>query len=505
MILPPPVGKFSKGSLNGTYAFTTNGEVITNNGAGATPMVRVGSFVADGAGGITGGVEDVNTLGTPSGARVISGGSYNIGADRRGTISLTIGQSSINFGIVLTTTSDGLLIDETSNTNQASTGSGNFIKQDTALCASPVSSVNGTYVFDFTGLDRSQAPKSFVGAFTANGNTGTTSANHGDINDNFNLTLTDGSFTGSFVTDNTLAAGPAACGRGQAVIDGDTYEFYVVDSTRVRFVTTLGGAMLTGDAVLQQNIPANITAINSGFAFVVAGSNGISGLTRVGRLSANGAAVTQVLMDYNEGGTAKQTNTTSSASLTYDPATGRGTLVFQDTTLQIPFTFVFYLSSATQGAIQETTGNTPTAKSIVAVADGTLAAQTAGPFSSSNITGTYALNWSGLSFQQNGQFIDEEDLVGQATVSNSALSGAADIFQFTAVVPLPNLAVGGSIAINGHGTGDDSMRNTMGVKLSGANTINFDVYFVSPQLAFIASHGNQSPTRILAGILKLQP
>jgi hypothetical protein len=496
IILPPPTGQFSLSSLKGTYAFVTNGEVITSATA-ATPMARVGSFAADGNGGITGGIEDVNSAGTPSGALVISNGSYTVNADGRGTLTLNIGQSSLKFGIVVTSTSDGLLIDETSNVSQASTGSGNFIKQDTASCASPVSSVTGTYVFDFAGLDINAFPESFVGEFTVNGGIVTTSL--GDLNDDF--TLSNGSFAGSFGTDGIVTAGPTACGRGLALINGDNYAFYVVDSTRVRFITTAGGAMLSGDAILQQSIPANISAINSGFAFVVAGSDVNGGMTRVARFTANGAAVTSVLMDYNNSTGAHQTNKTSIASLTYDPTTGRGTLIFQDTTLQIPFSFVFYLSSATHGVIQETTGS---ANGIVAVADGTLAMQTGGPFSSNNIAGTYALNWSGISFQQSGQFIDEEDLVGQATVSSLALSGAADIFQFTVGVPEPNIAVSGSIAINGHGTGDDAMRNTMGVKLSGANTINFDVYFISPQLAFFASHGGQSPTRILAGILKLQ-
>jgi hypothetical protein len=496
--LPPPTGKYSLSSLKGTYAFMTNGEVITSATA-AVQMARVGSFVADGNGGITGGVEDVNevTVGVNT-AVPITGGSYTVSADGRGTMTLNIGQSAINFGIVLTSINDGLLIDETSNATQASTGSGNFIKQDTTLCATPVSSIAGTYVFDFSGFDPSIFPESFVGEFTVN-NTGMVTTSLGDLNDDF--ALSSGiAFSGSFAADNLNPAGPTICGRGQAQIAGTTYAFYVVNATRVRFMSLNSGGMLSGDAVLQQSIPPNISAISSGFAFVVAGSDGNGGLTRVGRFTANGAAVTSVLMDYNDSMGAHQTNTTTTASLTYDQTTGRGTLTFQDKNLQIPFVFVFYLSSATQGVLQETTGSTPGAKGIVAVSDGTIAAQTGGPFSSSNISGTYALNWSGISFQQNGQFIDEEDLVGQASVSSLALSGAADIFQFTAGVPLLDHAVTGAITINGDGTGG----NSMSVTLSGANPIKLDAYFVSPQLAFFASHGGQSPTRILAGVLQLQ-
>jgi hypothetical protein len=503
-VLPPPQGKYSLSSLSGTYAFATSGEVITSATA-ATPMARAGSFVADGNGGITGGVEDVNSAGTPSGATAISGGSYTVNADGRGTLTLQFPTNTLQFGIVLTSTSDGLMMDETSNTNQASTGSGNFIKQDTTMCASPVQSVTGTYIFDFTGLDSSGSPESFVGEFTAN-NSGATSANFGDVNDNF--ALANGTFTGSFGIATLPPAGPTSCGRGLAQITAatgqQTYAYYVVDSTRIRFINAAGGEMLAGDAVIQKNIPSNISALNSGFVFTVGGSSANGGLTRVGRFTANGAAVTQVLMDWNDAGTPNRTNTTSSASLTYDPNTGRGTLTFQDPQFTIPFSFVFYLNSAAQGVIQETTGSS---KGITAVTDGALAAQSGGPFSSSNITGTYGLNWSGLSFQQGGQFIDEEDLVGQATVSSLSLKGAADIFQFTNGGPQPDNIVGGSITIGGHGTGDDAMRNTMAVILTkngGTANVNFDVYFVNPQLAFFQAHGGQSPTRILAGILKMQ-
>jgi len=43
---PPPPGPFGLNSLNGTYAFVTNGEVF--NGAAVTPLARVGSFTANG-------------------------------------------------------------------------------------------------------------------------------------------------------------------------------------------------------------------------------------------------------------------------------------------------------------------------------------------------------------------------------------------------------------------------------------------------------------------------
>ncbi len=476
---PPPTGNFSAANLNGQYAFVTSGEVFTPGSISAIPLSRVGSFTADGQGHITGGVEDVNSAGTVNPPVAITGGSYTVNADGRGFMTLLFGQSSITFGITLTSTNDGLLIDETFNSNQASTGSGNFIKQNSSSFA--VSAVAGPYVFDFSGLDGNQniqcpCPESLVGRFDAS--SGVIGAGFFDDNDNANFS--NGSFIGTLSTDPLNPQEPITnSGRGIASIAGQNFVFYIVDSNRVRFLSTNLG-MLSGDSVAQSsNVPADVSGLNSGFVFVVAGASGTGGLTRIGRFTANGASLINVLMDTNNAGAFAQTNSAT-------------------------ISFVFYLNSATQGVIQETTQSTSGV--AAAVADGSIAAQSGSPFTSSNVKGTYAFNWSGLSIQNGGSFAvqDEEDLVGQASVSSLNLSGAADIFQFqSAVGPKTNLGVGGSITIRGDGTGGDGQRSTITVNLTGANPINFVVYFVNPQLAFFANTSTSS-TRIVVGILKAQ-
>jgi hypothetical protein len=178
-------------------------------------------------------------------------------------------------------------------------------------------------------------------------------------------------------------------------------------------------------------------------------------------------------------------------------------VTFKDPNLAIPFTFVFYLTSATSGVIQDITQSS--ANGPTDVADGTIAGQTGSPFSSSNITGTYAMNWSGLSLQSG--VADEEDLVGQTTVSSLALTGAADIFQFQTVNgPQIDNVLTGTITVGGDGAGDDGKRSTLAVTLTKngqATTVNSVLYFVSPQLAFFANNSS-SPTRIVAGVLETQ-
>jgi len=516
-VLPPPVGKFSVSSLNGTYAFVTNGEVVTTNGAPAI-LARTGSFVANGSGGIMGGVEDTVTQQSGVGTSVntdvgITGGGYSVGADGRGSVTLNVVSggvpATITFGITLTSTSGGLLIDETFTASQASTGSGNFFKQDTAAFTNPILPVTATYVFDFAGFDGSQNPASLVGEFTAG--SGAVTGGFEDVNDAF--VLTNGTIPGggTLIQDPVAPATLTSNGRGLAQIAGESYVFYIVDATRVRFISTSGGAMLTGDAVIQTNPPANLS---SGFAFVVAGSTTGGGLTRVGRFTATGGTLTNILVDTNNAGSFIPTNGGTSATVTMDPATpGRGTLTFVGggQSANTPFSFVFYLSSATSGVIQETTQNTSGGiVTVIAVADGSIGAQAGNPFSSSNITGTYAMNWTGQSVQAGTT--DEEDFVGQATVSNLALSGAADIFEFQSVFigntgAQTDNAVTGSIFFNGgDGTGDDGKRNTMTVTLmkNGQSTpVNFVVYFVNPQLAFFANTKTSS-TRLVAGVLETQ-
>jgi hypothetical protein len=506
---PPPTGNYKLSSLNGTYAFTTSGEVFTNGSTNSTSLARVGSFSADGMGHITGGVEDVNASGTVTSAIIINNtSSYTVNADGRGTLTLSVTSNGVpatlNFAIVLTSTSDGLLIDETSNSSQASTGSGNFIKQ-----AGPftVNSVANTYVFDFSGQNFSSQvssiPISLVGEFTANG--GVISTGFEDANVNF--ALSNGPISGNLTADATNIN---TFGRGTAVIGGEPFAFYIVDSTRVRFIdaSTSSGNMLSGDAVLQTAAP---TSLSGGFAFIVAGASGSGGVTRVGRLSVSGSGVTNVVMDTNDASNFHLTGgsgggSVSNGSIAFDAANpGRGTLTFTDSSQSVPFSFVFYLSSASSGVIQETSQSQ--ANGVVNVADGSIEAQGAGPFSSSNITGTYALNWSGL-VVASGTVEDEEDLVAQATVSSLALSGTDDIFQFTSstLTPQTDLALGGSIKIGGDGTSGDGNRTTMSVvynRSSGA-TVDCVVYFVSPQLAFFANNKNTGTQRIIAGILKAQ-
>jgi hypothetical protein len=282
-----------------------------------------------------------------------------------------------------------------------------------------------------------------------------------------------------------------------------------VDSKRVRFISinsTGAGPMLVGDAVSQgSNLPTGPTAINGSFAFLVGGSSANGGLTRVGRFTVTNGALSKILMDVNNAANETQVPGLSSGNITaFDPMTGRGTLSFSNATTT--YSFVFYLSSPSSGVIQDVSAPTGSTTAVV-VADGSLLMQSGSPFTASNISGTYAMNWSGLETAGGTGFQDEEDLVSQVKVSNLSLSGTSDIFQFTSttLTPQTDIGTGGTITLNaGDGAGDDGIRVDLNANLSGAKSIDMVVYIVSPQLAFFANRDNNGSQRIVAGILKAQ-
>ena len=109
-----------------------------------TSFSRVGVFSADGGGGIatTGGLEDVHALGADN-IFNITGGSYVVNADGRGTLNLINSAGTVQYSIALASSAGGYLVDMASG---AETASGSFSLQTSTTIAT------GTYAFDFAGI-----------------------------------------------------------------------------------------------------------------------------------------------------------------------------------------------------------------------------------------------------------------------------------------------------------------------------------------------------------------
>ncbi|HVH50082.1 MAG TPA: hypothetical protein VM781_00325, partial [Candidatus Bathyarchaeia archaeon] len=349
-------------------------------------FARVGSFTADGSGNITAGIEDVNTALNGPQTLAFSPSTYSVQSDGRGTLNLVNATGTLTFSITMLSPTQGLIVE----TDLNSTASGTFILQNPTNFN--VAGISGNYVFDFSGVDPAGAPDSIVGQFVS---TGSGSFSSGVLDENDNAVTSGASpFTGgSYQLDATN--GPTS-GRGTVTFTAHgftfNYIFYIVNGSRARMMETgnAGTVGLTiGEAVAQSSVPATNTNFNGSFAYLLSGVGSTSQLTRIGRFTADGSGgVASVFANTNDGGTTSQVPNGSLSAMTYSidtnfPATGRGTLTFNDSKLGT-FSYVFYLSSSSGGVMQDVSKNT--------VGDGSLQLQVGAPFSNSSLAGNYGFN-----------------------------------------------------------------------------------------------------------------
>jgi hypothetical protein len=245
---PPPSGGFSPSNLNGAYVFSSSGS--DSNGA---PYAIVGTFSANGSGGITGGVLDLNDAAfgvsspviAPVANAAISGGSYTVGVDGRGQVKLNTNTpftSPIILDFVLQDSSHGLVTEFDGNAS----GSGSLDLQ--ASGATPT----GSYAFIFSGVYNSLGaangvPFATVGNFTLNGNT---MAGLEDINSSL-IPVAD-------TLAGTFALGPSSTPATQIVATGNTsysitYDVFAIDAGHLKFIEMDANGTLSGDAFAQSS------------------------------------------------------------------------------------------------------------------------------------------------------------------------------------------------------------------------------------------------------------
>jgi hypothetical protein len=261
---------------------------------------------------------------------------------------------------------------------------------------------------------------------------------------------------------------------------------------------------VAGDALQQTGTPTTTAAAAGSFSFLIGGSS----VFNVGGAIARGArfttdasgAVTNIQLDDNNNGSITSVTTGTSISNakfaidTANPGSGRGTLTF--TASGSPnagmFNFVFYLASATQGVIQDTSNGV--------VGDGTILAQS-GTLSASSLAGNYVFNWSGINLALGF----EEDFAGQyAQSSSGAIAGVVDFVELAspskrnpAFLGIP---ISGMLTINGDGTGANKYTITTGN--SPSTTLNYHAYLTGSNTILLVG---VDTNRTSAGSASIQP
>ena len=472
-----------------------------SNGPSGQFFARVGSFIADGNGNITGGVEDVSIFQTSAGTLAFTASQYSVQADGRGVINLTNSTGTLTFSITMLSPSNGLIVE----TDGIATGSGTFALQNTNLFST--AGLSGAYVFDFSGLDSSRVPDSIVGQFVSTGS-GSLSSGLLDENDGASLSGPQGFAGGANYSMDAVNGATFGKGNMTFVANGVTfnYIFYIVDSGHVHFLeNSLAGALTVGDAVAQSSVPTTNSTFTGNFVYMASGSGSTGPIASIGRFTADGnGGLNSVIGDTNYAGTIAKipSGTLSASTYTVDTAnagTGRGMLTFTDSHLGT-FQYIFYLSSSSSGVLQNVSKNS--------VADGSLVFQTAGPFTNTSLAGNYGLNFSGISSNSSTTVTAEEDFVGQIVLSSASsnnVSGAVDFSEFSSNQGVfPNIVVSGNgLTIGGDGTTAGGTRNALSLKInsSPSATLNFAPYIVNSQTIFIAGMDSD---RTVTGIISVQ-
>jgi hypothetical protein len=366
---PVTISGYSTSSFQGQFAFSMAGK----NASGA--FFRAGSFIADGAGKLSGGFEDVNAASCAATNPISFVGTYMVSADGRGTMTFADGCTPSTFSFVLVD-NDQLQITGF-DTSGTATGQANL--QDPTFFKA--SGLIGTYVFDFAGV-HGGAALSEIGEFTSDG--------LGNITGGL-LDTSDGGaissqvpFTGSYVVSSTN-------GRGTATFGSLNFSFYIISRGSAKFVgtpTMTTAGTVTG--VASQQSPSatfDATSLNGNIAFSVAEPVPNVTLATAGSFSADGNGhLTAGVLDENVNGTATQNMVFSNGSYAV-ASTGRGTATFSAG--GHTYTLVFYLSTPGHAILQETdSGRT---------SDGSFAQQQTTAFSLASIQGSYALQTTGLS------------------------------------------------------------------------------------------------------------
>jgi hypothetical protein len=458
------ISGYSTSSLQGQFAFSVAGSISSGS------FFRTGSFFADGAGNINGGLEDINEASVVASALSFTG-TYSVASDGRGKLNFSDPHAPANlpanFDFVLVSGNQLQItgFDTSGTPTYSGTASGQAAAQSlSAFAGDPPSALSGTYVFDFTGVHGANA-LSLVGEFTADGKGHVTGGA---------VDVSDGGTSSPFQISGTSSYTVSLNGRGTLTLTTTdstfptlTFAFYALSKGAAKFVG-IDTTQAVGGFTMQQapNATFDPTSLNGNYAFLLTNSGAT--YASAGSFSADGRGnITGGVLDENSNGT-PNANVLLSANTYTVASNGRGTASFTGGR-----TYVFYLGPVGTAVFQET--------DATHASDGIFAKQQDISFALSQIAGNYAVATTGLSGAAKETISGGIAADGKGGVS----SGAADVNR------------GGSTTIGvgvtgSYSTSSSAERGVLTLNLASplSQARGFGVYVVSPTQAFVLETDN---------------
>jgi hypothetical protein len=445
--------------LRGAYAFFFSG--FDTQGV----VLATGQFIADGSGNISGGTEDINRVSGTSINAILSG-TYALGTDGRGTLTLTatnsVGQKlTVIYQLVLDSAGNARFFEnDTANTTPPplpTRGEG-IIKPKVGSSFS-AANFNGNYAFAFSGQDLTTAPAALVGVVHADGasvlSPGTLDFNDAGLfspavpaSGSFSLSSSAGRVVATLIFQIPSSA--------QLTLNFICYFVSPTDLFVIEIDTTdathpkIGGEMVLQDP----SVVFNNAALTGGSVISGTGLNSPNASAFVGLLASNGSGSATVNFNQNDAGTISQGTSIPGTYL----VTTNGRVEFTSFGALGPRMAAAYLTGVNQGFL---VGSDKTATS------GLLENQTGGPFSLTSIMGSYALSAP----------VPADDMVsniiGQTTGNGAGkMQGVVDEVDSSGQNPAQSFVGNATVASSGQGT---MVTNTpVGIPT------NLAIYVVSP-------------------------
>ncbi|HWZ54266.1 MAG TPA: hypothetical protein VNV84_05895 [Candidatus Acidoferrales bacterium] len=451
---------FSAATLSGQYTFSYAGE-----DAGGFLAVA-GTFTTNGAGAITGGVEDVNSGAAGIVENPISGGSLQVGPDGRTIATVTTGLGTVTWQVTMISETHGLLV----RFDSTATGSGTIDRANPAEFS--VSAIANNYAFGISGIDSSGMPMAIAGRFLADG-AGTFPINSAiqDVNDAGTVTQADISLHGNIIS---LDGGT---GRGTlellSTVPGTgtlTYAFYIVDNTHFKLVEIdAGGApVLAGDAF---SAPSTITlaSLQGSYAFTVGGAQTAGPYAAGGVFTASGTGtISGGVQDLNEQANVlhmAQALSASGSTYTLTPTTTSNRILLTLSNGSTNFIYAVYPTSSNTFEMVEVDSEI-----LISSGLGYLQSSTSAP------AGTFGINTTGQT--TNG----EQDINGSiAAAGTTGLTGYLDINETGTIILNTPLAGSTIVAPATFGRGTFTLATAKPTSAS----FNFSYYVVDSSTVLV--------------------
>lgn len=407
-----PIG--SNSMLNGPYVFSVGG--VDTSGS----YTAAGTIIADGNGNITGGEQDYADESIQAGPDAVTG-SYSIGTDGRGSMTLNVNNANLphngveTFSIALTSATHAFVI----QFDGTATSSGSLDFQ--AASALDPTAISGAFAFTAQGVDIvNQVPITHGGVLLMSASSGSIAS--GTYFENDGGSTFTSALAGSVTAQDSFGRGTL----GFSV--GVNFVYYAVQGQVLRLVEKDVPSLMTGGSMYGQGAAGtNATYSNASLAgnyvLSLAGGSVYGPLALAGQFSADGAGnFTAGVADTNDAGEATLAPIAGQArySLAGD---GAGTLDLPpavDTLGSVSSLLIFAVDPTLNLLDPNSTSGGGGALvmdyDVSAVGSGFILPQSSGAFE-----GNYAVNLQFVG--DNG----ENDWVGQSVASGGALTGTLDI------------------------------------------------------------------------------